>query len=136
LEEYARAVWQRQQAALALQAAQQKLESTWLLSQQELNGGSPAGFVGQLRDYCRVLEETVRGCQAALDKAETVVAQSWQKLLAIRQAREAVEKLHDQRRREHDREVQVEEQKLLDEMALRTVATPLTMSIESDAVWN
>lgn len=136
LEEYGRMVWKRQQAALALQAAEHKLESTWLLSRQALNDGSSACHVSQLRDYCHTLEINVQTCRRELNAAESGVATAWQRLLIARQELEAVEKLHEQRRAEHDRELQREEQKLLDEMALRTRAAAVAWEPAAETVWN
>ena len=56
-------------------------------------------------------------CERAVAAAQAVVDQKWEKLVAARQAREAVDKFLERQRERYDRELQREEQKMFDDVS-------------------
>jgi len=116
LEQFAQAAAARQEAADRLNAVKQECETAWALGRERLGAGAPASQLAQLQDYCRVLEQLRKTCERAVKDAQRAVDLKWEKLLAARQAREAVDKFLERQRQRYDRELQQEEQKMLDDI--------------------
>jgi flagellar protein FliJ len=119
LEHFSRAIAVRQLAIDRLNETKRRCEAAWALSRERTAEGAPAAHLAQLRDYCRDMEKFQKECELAVAAAQRVVDQKWEKLVAARQAREVVDKLLKRQRERYDRELQREEQKLLDDMASR-----------------
>jgi flagellar FliJ protein len=123
LERLAEAIAARQLAIDRLNEVQQACKNAWALSRERTAAGAPAAHLAQLHDYCHDLEQLQKDCEQAVQAAQRVVDQKWEKLVAARQAREAVDKLLERQRERYDRELQREEQKMLDDMTSQRALT-------------
>jgi flagellar export protein FliJ len=103
-----------------LQAAVAELAAGWNSLVHELANGAAAGEITGGRMWCMVLELRRNERQAALEEARRAAAKAFQEMLAAVREREALDHFHDKSRRAHDREVQREEQKNFDEMAVQS----------------
>lgn len=125
LEAYARAM-QARQAALDTRRAIQNLVTTL---QGEIRAsmqvGCTASVLSQFQGYGLRLADDLRRADGQLAAAENTLSFALNELQAARRRRETVEKFQTKERAGYAREVLVEEQKLLDEMALRRVASNL-----------
>lgn len=117
LESFSRAVAARQQAVERLNESQRACREAWELSRVRTAAGAPAIHLAQLHDYCQNMEEFQKECVRAVAAAQVVVDQKWEKLVAARQAREAVDKFLERQRERYDRELQREEQKMFDDVS-------------------
>jgi flagellar export protein FliJ len=77
------------------------------------------------RAWCNVLELKVRERASALEQARQAVDAVWQDLMQATRDREAMDRFHEKRRAAYDREVQHEEQKVMDEMAIQFARSPV-----------
>lgn len=119
MERYALALAARQRAAERVELVSRQLMEVWMRIQGELADGSNASSVTQLRRFCESLEQSQSQAKHALDEADLAVHEALGKMLASRQEREAVDKFFQYQKNAYDRELNREEQKLLDEMAGR-----------------
>jgi flagellar export protein FliJ len=117
LEYFSRAVAARQLAVDKWNEAERECEAAWKLSRERTAAGAPVVHLAQLHDYCHDMEELQKECARAVTAAQVVVDQKWEKLVAARQAREAVDKFLDRQRERYDRELQREEQKMFDDVS-------------------
>jgi flagellar FliJ protein len=122
-ESYGRAVTARQQAIERLRAARTRCEAVWSAREALLEGRASVGELDQAHSYCRSVEETVAACESAVLQSQRVVEEAWQKLLEARQSREVVDKVKQRQRDRYDRDVAVDEQKTLDELAQQRAMT-------------
>jgi flagellar export protein FliJ len=120
-EVYAQALAVRHQALLRLQEAQHECQGAQSLSRERTAAGAPAAQLAQIGEYCRAMNERRERCAETLDQAQRVAAQRLEKLIAVRRAREVVDKFQKRQREKYDRELTREEQKLLDELATQRV---------------
>lgn len=135
LAHYAKAIATRQKALDSLNAAEAECHKAWRISQQQRAKGAAAGEITKTQEYCHLAEEMKRACELLVAEAQKLVDQAWTKLVAARQSREAVDKFYRRQRERYDRELQRDEQKMLDELAQRRVpmtAQPLTL----ETGWN
>ncbi len=123
LEQFAQAAAARQLAIDRLSEVKRECEAAWTLRRERATTGAPAVQLAQLHDYCRVLEQLQKNCERAVKEAQRTVDLKWEKLLAARQAREAVDKFLERQRQRYDRELQREEQKMLDDMVNQRALT-------------
>lgn len=123
LEKYAQALLARQNALNQLETAQHELDDAWLQLRQTLESGCSASAATRLRQTSQLLEEERKVREETFAETERGVGQALQQMLAARQQREAVEKFRGKQRGAHDRDVQRDTQKFLDELATQR-ATP------------
>lgn len=123
LEHYAQALLARQSALSQLESAQHELDDAWVRLRQTLESGCSASAATRLRQTSQLLEEERKAREEKLAETERGVGQALQQMLAARQQREAVEKFRGRQRATHDRDVQRDTQKFLDELATQR-ATP------------
>jgi flagellar export protein FliJ len=121
LERYARALLARQQAVDALENIHQRITEDFARMRSLLAGGCAAAQAAQAQNYHRSLEKTRDDGVAALGQAERRVQAACQAMLAARQQREIVDVYCRKQQAAHQRLELREEQKLLDEFALRRV---------------
>ena len=136
LELYARAIETRQAASDQVTEAESALCETrrrWL---NELADGCPAARAAQMLGYCHHLEERKQQAEQALALAESEMTKASESVLHARQQREVVEKHFSRERDHYDRELQVEERKLIDEMVQRPGANALSGIVAGSNVWN
>jgi flagellar export protein FliJ len=120
LQHYASALRGRQSALAALNDAQRDCEAAWELRRERTREGAPAAHLAQVQDYCVAMEAYKKQCEDALAAAMRVVEQKLEKLHKDRQAREVVDKLCERQRERHEREMQRENQKRMDDLAQRS----------------
>lgn len=116
MEAYAAAVATRQKALEGLREAERECEAAWAMSRERKAGGAPAAHLSQVEDYCRLAEEFKKCCAEMVVEAQRKTDLALEKLLAARQAREAVDKFRQRQRDRYKRELAREEQKVLDEI--------------------
>lgn len=136
LESYAAALADRQRALDRLRDAQRQCEEAWGLSRQRITAGAPAAHLAQLEEFCEAVEDLRRFCLAAVEETQRVVDARLQKLLAARQAREAVDKFREHQRERYDRELTRAEQKTLDELAQHRAPLAALQLLNSEGRWN
>jgi flagellar FliJ protein len=134
MEQYAQALLAKQSALSQLEVAQRDVEDAWLRLRETLESGCSASAAARLRQQSQHLEENRKLREDTLAEAERAVGQAMQQMLVARKQREAVEKFRGKQRLAHDRDIQRETQKFLDEIATqrasvqpwRTTADSLT----------
>ena len=136
LEQYALAIAARRLAADRLNTAQQHCEAGWQARRQRLASGISAGDLAHMQAHCLTLEELKKECDAALQQTQLIVDEKWEKLIAARQAREAVDKYFARQRLRYDRAWQREEQKTLDDIGQRRVPLAVVVTANPEDRWN
>lgn len=119
LQIHARALRARQSAEERLRSSLQALARHQEEVQAELMSGCPASRLAQQDGYRCLLEQRCQESRRQFDEATTAAAASLQTVLRSRQDREVVERFHAKELADHQREQLREDQKSLDEMALR-----------------
>lgn len=118
LEQYGKAVQAREQAVSLLWKVRQELEQTFR-ERLNLAEGASAADLAQLERWTGEVAAREQDCLQHVQLAAMRVEDAWQDLLKARQEREIVDKYLDRQRERHDRALEREEQKLLDELAGR-----------------
>ena len=118
-QRYARALAACDAAGAQLQSTDRELVAAWEQLVIEMSEGAAAAQILGRRTWCTTLESKRSGLQAALDEAHRAAAAALQELVAAARNREALDRFCDKSRREHERDVQREEQKNFDEMAVQ-----------------
>jgi flagellar export protein FliJ len=121
LEEYARALLARQQALEGLAALDQRIGQDFAQMRELLAKSCTAAQAAQAQNYHRSLEKKREESMGALGQAERRVNTASKAMLAARQQREMVEVYREKQHAVHQRLELREEQKILDEFALRRV---------------
>ena len=136
LEKYGRAIETRQAAADRLSALDLELcdaRRSWL---NALADGCAAARAAQMLAYCHLLEERKRQCEQTLHLADVELNQASQKMLQARQQREAVENVLAHQRERHDRDLQDEERKLIDDLVNRRPPVSFSGKHNTEGLWN
>ncbi len=126
LEQYAQTLLARQQASDRLQAVERELNAGWREMRELLARGGSAARTAQAHDYHRSLDERRKICARVLGSAELRVNAAFQAVLTARQQREIVDKCFERQKTSHQRGRLMEDQKLLDELSGRRVASILS----------
>ena len=121
---YAEALRAAEDAAARLKAAGDELSASWATMGQELSAGVTAMELLRTRAWCNALELRVKERTAVMEKARLAVDAVWQEMLNATRDRETLDRYYKKNRRTHDRKVQAEEQKQMDELAVRMADTP------------
>lgn len=119
-QNYANKLRAHESATAQLQQANRDLATAWDALCQELTHGSPAATLRRARAWCAALESRQQEHAAHLQQARRELEAASHELLNATRERQALDRLHDKHRDAHQREWLREEQKLLDEMGLRT----------------
>jgi len=117
LAAYARALANQSKALERWREAGQLCEEGFRLGRERAAAGAPAAHLAQVQEYCRSMKEFEQLRLAELRRAEQAVDGALAQLLAARQSREAVQRLHRAQRGRYEHACRREEQKLLDELA-------------------
>ncbi|HTI70339.1 MAG TPA: flagellar export protein FliJ [Candidatus Limnocylindria bacterium] len=123
LELYAKAMQTRQVALEARNAVERAVEVLRDEVRQSMRLGCSANVLSQFQGYGLRLSDDLRAANERLAATERSLAAALGQLQVARRGRETVEKFQERERAVYDREVLVEEQKLLDEMALRRIGS-------------
>jgi len=121
MEQYARALLARRLALDLLEAIHQRIAEDFAQRRLLMAGGCTAAQAAQAQNYHRSLEKKRDEAAAALSQAERSVHAASQLMLAARQQREIVDVYREKQQAVFQRAQSREEQKLLDEFALRRV---------------
>lgn len=121
---YAEALGACEQAAAMVKLAGDELSANWTALGRELSAGVSAMELLRTRAWCNVLELRLKERTGLLEKARLAVDAVWQEMLNATRDREALDKYYQKTRRAHDRKAQVQEQKQLDELAVRMADAP------------
>ncbi len=132
LEQYAKALLAKQSALSQLEAVQHELDDAWLRLRNTLESGCSASSATRLRQESNYLEEDRKLREEVLSQAERAVSVALQQMLVTRQQREAVEKFRGKQRLAHDRDIQRDTQKFLDEMATQRATSSQSWRTESE----
>jgi flagellar export protein FliJ len=124
-ERYAGALRNCEQAAARVQVASTELSGCWSSLREKLAAGVGGNDLLRTRAWCNVLEMRVKERASALEEARRAVDAVWQDLMQTTRDREALDRFHDKRRAAYDRDVQHEDQKLMDEMAIQFARSPV-----------
>jgi flagellar FliJ protein len=121
LETYARALLARQQALDLLADMDHRIGRDYAQMRQLLAGRCTAAQAAQAQNFHSSLEKKRDDCVTALGQAERRVNAASQAMLAARQQREMVDVYREKQQAVHQRLELREEQKILDEFAIRRV---------------
>jgi flagellar export protein FliJ len=121
LEVYIRTLLARQQALQALEEIDQSIARDFVQMRQLLAGGCTAAQASHAQNYHGSLQKKRDAAVAALGQAERRVGESIQAALAARQQREMVDVYREKQQAQHQRLEWREEQKIMDEFAMRRV---------------
>lgn len=130
---YAEVLRACEDAAARVKAAGDELSASWNALGQELAAGVTAMELLRTRAWCNALELRLKERTGLLEQARLAVDKVWQEMLNATRDREALDRYYKKNRRAHDRKVQVEEQKQLDELAMRMVDTPSPLEFAGHA---
>jgi flagellar export protein FliJ len=131
LEDYIRALVGRQQAWQAVETIDQLIGSDFAQMRQMLAGGCTAAQAAQAQNYHRSLEKKRDDGVTALGQAERRVNAASQAMLAARQQREMVDVYRQKQQAQHQRLEWREEQKIMDEFAVRRMTAPTSIQTET-----
>jgi flagellar export protein FliJ len=120
-EAYARALLARQQVLELLDAMDQRIARDFAQMRRLLAGRCTAAQAAQAQNYHSSLEKKREDCLAALGQAERRVNAACQAMRAACQRREMVDVYREKQFAVHQRLGLREEQKILDEFAIRRV---------------
>jgi flagellar export protein FliJ len=123
LENYARALLARQQVLAALTDMDQRIGRDFTQMRKLLSGPCTAAQAAQAQNFHASLEKKRDECVAALGHAERRLNAASQAMLAARQKRETVDIYREKQQAAHQRLELREEQKILDEFAIRRVTS-------------
>lgn len=121
---YAEALRAAEEAAARLKAAGDELSASWTTLGKELAAGVTAMELLRTRAWCNALELRLKERTSLLEKARLAVDAVWQQMLAATRDRESLDRYYKKNRHAHDRKVQSEEQKQMDELAMRMADAP------------
>jgi flagellar FliJ protein len=119
MDEYARDLQAANAANERLRAVQLELENVWQQLQSLSTQGATAREILQLHSYSSTVKERKKQCEALLNAARNKAGESCRKYLEARQKRETVDRFREQQKERYDRNLALEEQARMDELALR-----------------
>jgi flagellar export protein FliJ len=126
LEIYGRAIQSRQKAADVRAAVDGAIQALRQEIRASMTTGCSAAILSQFQGYGVRLNQDLRDADERLLAADKTVQIALRELQSARRRRETVEKFQAKERAEYDKEVSREEQKILDEMALRRPGNSLS----------
>jgi flagellar export protein FliJ len=116
---YADAIRACDEVAVRLVILDRDLQNVWQGLRNSSLEGMRADQMRHARSWCVVLEEKQKQLTAELDACQRHVDTTQRLLKAATQRRETIDRLLRKQLRAHEREVQQEDQKFLDELATR-----------------
>jgi flagellar export protein FliJ len=131
LEDYIRALLARQKALNVLEEIDQSIGRDFAEMRQLLAGSCTAVRAAQAQNYHRSLEIKRDEAAAALAQAERRVNEASQAMLVARQQREMVDVYREKQHALHQRLEMREEQKIMDEFAIRRVTAPVSAQTDT-----
>jgi flagellar export protein FliJ len=123
-QRYARALVVCDSATRRLQLAEEELNGGHAQLVGELETGSTAGRLVNLRTWCAILEKRRNECLAALAEARRDANDAFRLMTAAAREREALDRFHDKSQQLWQRAFHADEQKMFDELAVQRQAAP------------
>jgi flagellar export protein FliJ len=123
-QRYARALVLCNGAARVLQLAQDELNAGHALFMREIETGTTASRLVNLRTWCTVLEIRRNECAASLAETRRAANDAFRLMTAAAREREALDRFHDKSQRLWQRAFQADEQKMFDELAVQRQSAP------------
>lgn len=123
-KKYSEALHFCEEAATRVETASHELMTCWRDLTGKLSAGVSAVEFLRARAWCNVLELRLKERTNALEQARLKVDAVWQEMLTATRDRESLDRFRDKKRRAYNAEVQRQEQKELDELAIQLAATP------------
>jgi len=123
-QRYARALTMCDGAARVLQLAAEELQTGHAMLVGELEAGTTASRIIQLRTWCTVLEIRRNECAAAFVNARRDANDAFRLMTAAAREREALDRFHEKAHALWQREFHADEQKMFDELAVQRQAAP------------
>jgi flagellar FliJ protein len=127
-ERYAGTLRACEAAAASLQNASNELTVCWTGLCEHLAAGVQSLELLRARAWCNVLELRVKERALALEKARRAVDAVWEELMRATRQREELDRLRQRRYNDYRRNWQREEQKMLDELGLLVIQSPVSLS--------
>lgn len=118
-ERYAECVRARERATAEMQTALDALTGNWRILSARLAAGLSGTDLTRAQAWCHVLEARVRERATALQQAREAVTAVGEAMTVASRDREGMDKLFAKQRGAHDRTRLSEQQKQLDELAIR-----------------
>ncbi len=122
-QRYAGALTACDEAERQLQRATTELALGWNLLGRELEQGIVAGRLACFQSWCKALETRWNERKAVVDEARRAAEAAFHEMTSAARDREALDRFYDKTRRAHDHQVQREEQKIFDELAVQMNGT-------------
>jgi flagellar export protein FliJ len=119
-ERYAAVLREHELATKQLEQANVQLAAGWEDLCQQVSLGAVASELRRARAWCAALETRQKERAAELQKARYTLDAASRELMVATRDRQAMDRLYDKHRAAHQLEAQREEQKILDEMGLRS----------------
>jgi flagellar export protein FliJ len=118
-QRYARALTICDGAERVLQIAEEELAASYAMLSDELTRATSISRLIHLRTWSAVLEIRLHECEAALQNARDAATETFNFLSAATRDRETLDRFHDKSRRTWERHCRLDEQKMLDELAVQ-----------------
>jgi flagellar export protein FliJ len=131
LERYAQVLAEHSRTMERLGALNQELIQAQSEIKQRLTTSTPVTQIIQQQLYCAHLSERIKTVQNEIIQIEQKIKLAMQAVLSTRHEREVVDKFLANQRAAYDRELTLEEQKAIDELAGRRLAGSLSWSNQS-----
>lgn len=132
-EAYAQAQRNEARALAELDRLKESLAAVWTERQAIMDQGVAAQEVMRILAFCQTLQRQCQTQENHVALARQQLRQKWDHLVRARREREVVDKFFERQRKRHLAECQVEEQKLLDELAGRPQPGGLTDPLSADS---
>ena len=121
--EYAQAMRLMEAFNMRRREIEQAIEDNLKESRQECGRPTRSDLLTSLRDMLVALKDRIKALEPEEVELKKLVASKWEKLVAARQKREALDKLRDKQKQAHDHQFERHEQKVIDEMATQRASS-------------
>ena len=121
--EYAQAMRLMEAFNMRRREIEQAIEDNLKESRQECGRPTRSDLLTSLRDMLVALKDRIKALEPEEAELKKLVASKWEKLVAARQKREALDKLRDKQKQAYDDKSERHEQKVIDEMATQRASS-------------
>lgn len=135
-EKYARTLVMKQRVLEELREAREAMEGAWADWQSRVTSGEVSDEIFRGRVFCVEKEKHCEACEEKLTAVISKVEEAMKAWTEAKQEQEIVEKLRARKRSQYNLALQIEEQKLLDEMAARCGPAADGSLERRESAWN
>jgi len=121
--EYAQAMRLMEAFNMRRREIEQAIEDNLKESRQECGRPTRSDLLTSLRDMLVALKDRIKALEPEEAELKKLVGSKWEKLVAARQKREALDKLRDKQKQAYDHQSERHEQKVIDEMATQRASS-------------